>query len=124
MQIQKAVEGGLTIFTVSGVVSAEEVIAAAAADMAAPQTRDSMWDFTQASSVKLTTAAVEKIAENLIPHAAHIDGGKVALVGSGAIQVGLGKVYKAFAALAGLPYEYRVFRKRVRAEAWLKGEGA
>ena len=120
MQIQKTVENDLTIFTVSGTVSAEEIVTAAAEDMAAPQTLNSIWDFSQASSVRLTTAAIEKIATNLTAHAAHIGGGKVALVGSGGIQVGLGKVFKAFAALAGLPYEYRVFRKRERAEAWLR----
>jgi hypothetical protein len=122
MKINKTVEGELTIFTVVGAVSAEEIVTMAAEDMAAPQTQDSMWDFSQASSVKLTGTAVKQIADNLTAHAAHIEGGKVALVGSGAIQVGLGKMFKAFATLAGLPYEYRVFRKRARAEAWLNGE--
>ncbi len=120
MRITKLIEDGLTVFTVTGAVSAEEIVTTAADHMAAPQTRDSMWDFTQASSVKLTTAAIEEIARNLSPHAAHINGGRVALVGTGGIQVGLGKMFKAFATLAGLPYEYRVFRNRARAEAWLK----
>jgi len=120
MQIKKEVVDGLTIFTVTGAVSAEEIVTKAAEDMAAPQTRNSMWDFSEASSVKLTTPAVEKIAQSLTSHAAHIEGGRVALVGSKMINIGLGKVFKVFATLAGLPYHYRIFRNKVRAVEWLK----
>jgi hypothetical protein len=121
MNITKSIEGGLTIFTVTGSVSAKEIIAMATEDMTAPQTRDTIWDFSQASSVKLSSLAMKKIADDLTTHAAHIEGRRVALVGAGAIQVGLGKMFRAFATLAGLPHEYRVFRNRVRAEEWLRG---
>lgn len=120
MQIKKVVEDNLTIFTVTGMVSAEEIATKAAEDMAAPQTRNSMWDFTQASSVKLTTAAIEKIAQSLSSHAAHIEGGKVALVGSKTVNIGLGKLFQVFATLAGLPHTYRIFRNTQRAINWLK----
>ena len=120
MQITKVVEDNLTFFRVTGAVSAEEIVTKAAEDMAAPQTEHSMWDFTHASSVKLTTAAVEKIARSLTTHAAHVDGGKVALVGSKTVNIGLGKVFQVFASLAGLPYTYRIFRNTRRAVDWLK----
>jgi hypothetical protein len=119
MKITKAVEGGVTIFTVTGAVSAEEIIVVASEDMAHPQTRDAIWDFSQASSVKLSGAGIKQIADDLTSHAAYVEGRRVALVASGAIQVGLGKMFRAFAALAGLPHDYRVFRKRSRAEEWL-----
>jgi hypothetical protein len=122
MQITKSIEGGLTIFTVKGAVSAEEIIGAATEEMAAPRTRDAIWDFSGASSVKLPSSAVKKVADELTANAARIEGRRVALVGSGAIQVGLGKMFRAFAGLAGLPHEYRVFRNRLRAEEWLRGE--
>lgn len=124
MKITKAVEGGVTIFTVTGAVSAEEIIAVASEDMAHPQTRDAIWDFSQASSVKLSGAGIKQIADDLTSHAAYVEGRRVALVASGAIQVGLGKMFRAFAALAGLPHDYRVFRKRSRAEEWLCEETA
>jgi hypothetical protein len=120
MQITKVVEDGLTIFTVTGAVSAEEIIAKAAENIAAPQTRDAMWDFSAASSIKLTTSAIEKIANTLAVHAAHIDGGKVALVASKGINIGLGKVFNVYARLAGLPKDYRTFRNRQRALEWLQ----
>lgn len=120
MKITKVVEENLTIFTVTGAVSAEEIVTKAAEDMAAPQTQHSMWDFTEASSVKLTTVAVEKIAQSLAAHAAHTEGGKVALVGSKMVNIGLGKVFQVFAALAGLPFTYRIFRNTQHAIDWLK----
>jgi hypothetical protein len=120
MKIKKVVEDNLTIFTVSGAVSAEEIVTKAAEDMAAPLTKDSMWDFSEASSAKLTTAAIEKIAQSLTSHAAHLEGGKVALVGSKMVNIGLGKMFKVFATLAGLPHTYRVFRNAEQAIAWLK----
>jgi hypothetical protein len=119
MKITKAVEGGVTILTVTGAVSAEEIITVASEDMAHPQTRDAIWDFSQASSVKLSGAGIKQIADDLTAHSAYVEGRRVALVASGAIQVGLGKMFRAFAALAGLPHDYRVFRKRSRAEEWL-----
>ncbi|MEJ2638421.1 MAG: hypothetical protein P8010_02495 [Desulfosarcinaceae bacterium] len=111
----------MTIFTVTGVVSVEEIVKRATEDLAAPQTRDAIWDFSLASSVKLSGAGMKRIVEDLTTHAAHVEGRKVALVGSGAIQVGLGKMFRAFAALADLPHEYRVFRNRERADEWLSG---
>jgi hypothetical protein len=122
MNITKAVEGGVTIFTVTGAVSAEEIIAVATEDMADPQTRDTIWDFSGASSVKLSNLSVKQIADDLTAHAARVEGRRVALVGSGAVQVGLGKMFGAFAALAGLPHDYRVFRNRSRADIWLRQE--
>jgi hypothetical protein len=124
MQILKAIEGGVTIFTVMGAVSVQEIVKQATEDLAAPQTRDAIWDFSLASSVNLSTGGMKQIVNDLTTHAAHVEGRRVALVGAGAIQVGLGKMFKAFAAMAGLPHEYRVFRNRVRAEEWLSGEVA
>lgn len=119
MKITKVVEDNLTIFKVTGAVSAEEIVTKAAEDMAAPQTENRLWDFSRASSVKLTTDAIEEIAHGLTSHAAHIEGGKVALVGSKMVNIGLGKVFKAFASQAGLPYTYRIFRNTQRAIDWL-----
>jgi hypothetical protein len=44
---------------------------------------------------------------------------KVALVGSKNINIGLGKLFAAFAQMAGLPNTYKVFRNLPLAEKWL-----
>jgi hypothetical protein len=46
---------------------------------------------------------------------------KVALVGSKAINMGLGKLFVAFAQLAGLQDIYQVFRDINHAIEWLEG---
>jgi hypothetical protein len=47
---------------------------------------------------------------------------KVALVGSKNINIGLGKVFGAFAQMAGLPYAYKSFRNTEDAVVWLENE--
>lgn len=104
---------------VSGEVTANEIIMQAGQYMAGEQTETSMWDFTQALRVKISTVEMRGIADSLkqVPTDGRIR--KVALVGSKTINIGLGKLFAAFAQMTGLPYIYKVFRRRSQAEQWL-----
>jgi len=111
--------GNCTIFRVTGDVTANEIILKAAQYMAGEQTDTSLWDFTQTGRVKISTTEMRGIADTLKRVATDAKERKVALVGSKTINIGLGKLFAAFAQIAGLPYTYKVFRDMPHATDWL-----
>ena len=114
--------GNCTRFKVTGEVTAEEIVRQALDYMAGKQTDTSLWDFTQAARVKISTPEMKGIAEHLKSAASDDKIRKVAIVGSTTINIGLGKLFAAFAQIAKLPYTYKVFRNLTQAEAWLDGD--
>ena len=117
--ISTGIIGDCTIFRVTGEVTANEIIMQAAQYMSGSQTETSMWDFTQSTRVKITTVEMHGIADSLKGISSDGKVRKVALVGSKSINIGLGKIFAAFAQIAGLPYDYKVFRNIDLAEQWL-----
>jgi hypothetical protein len=109
-----------TIFRVTGAVTANDIVLQAAQYMAGKQTATSMWDFTQAASVNISTVEMKGIADSLKKASKAGKVRKVALVGSKTINIGLGKLFAAFAQMAGLPYTYKVFRDTSHAMEWLE----
>jgi len=112
--------GHRTIFTVTGDVTANEIILQSARYREGTQTGPSLWDFTQAASVRITTVEMKGIADSLKNVPGEGEGRKVALVGSKTINIGLGKMFAAFAQIAGLPHTYKVFRHMAPALKWLE----
>lgn len=110
-----------TIFTVTGDVTANEIILQAAQYITGEQTDTSVWDFTQTASVKISTVEMKGIADSLKNVSTDGKVRKVALVGSKNINIGLGKLFAAFAQMAGLPNTYKVFRNMTHAMEWLAG---
>lgn len=120
--ISTEITGDCTIFRVTGEVTANEIIMQAAQYISGSQADTSMWDFTQATRVKITTVEMHGIADSLKGITTDGKVRKVALVGSKNINIGLGKIFAAFAQIAGLPYDYKVFRNIDLAQRWLADE--
>jgi hypothetical protein len=68
---------------------------------------------------KISTVEMKGIADSLKKISSDGKIRKVALVGSKRINIGLGKLFTAFAQLAGMPYTYKVFRDLDHAMQWL-----
>lgn len=111
--------GDCTIFRVTGEVTANEILRQASRYMAGEQTETSMWDFTGATRVKISTLEMKRLADSLRTATRDRTVRRVALVGSANINIGLGKLFTAFAQMAGLPFRYKVFRDLPHATAWL-----
>jgi len=101
-------------------VTAKEIVLYSARFITGEKTDNAMWDFTQTTKVKITTAELKGIADVLKQFPQDGKTRKVALVGSKNINIGLGKLYAAFAQMVGLPYTYKVFRNRTQAMHWLQ----
>lgn len=108
-----------TFFSVNGDVTANDIMLEVKQYMAGEQTDNAVWDFTQAASVDISTLEIKGIADSLKQLAKRGQVRKVALVASKTINIGLGKLFAAFAQMAGVPHTYKVFRDMSHAMAWL-----
>ena len=111
----------LTIFTVSGTVTAREIASAIRSFYAADVTLYSLWDLRQ-GNIESTDDEVWNLARTVRTLNLSIrTGGKTALVaGEGAI-FGLARMYQHIADTLTLPFEIRVFSNIEEAYDWLGG---
>jgi hypothetical protein len=114
-------EENCTIFKVTGDVSANEILMQLARYMSGERTDTALWDFTDTRSVKITTVEMKGIADSLNKFSSDEKVRRVAMVGSKTINIGLGKLFAAFAQMAGVPNTYKVFRDIDHAIEWLEG---
>ncbi|HSO19926.1 MAG TPA: hypothetical protein VLT88_10730 [Desulfosarcina sp.] len=117
--ISTEVKGNCTIFKAVGTVSASDILTAAVGYLSGAPTETSLWDFTRTTELRMTALEMQGIAESLKHVSPDRKGGKVALVGSPTINIGLGKMFAAFARMAGLPFRYKAFHHAEQAKAWL-----
>jgi hypothetical protein len=115
--------GDLTVRTVRGELSARQLLDAIAAAHAEEPTRYVLWDFTAAQLDRLTASEVRGLAEAEAQRARGRPGWKTALVFSPESALGLGAMFDELRNVLGAPMEYRSFRHRAAAMAWLRGEG-
>ncbi|WP_319409479.1 hypothetical protein [uncultured Desulfosarcina sp.] len=113
-------EENRTIFKVTGDVTANEIMMQVVQYVDGEPTDTVLWNFTDASKVKITTMEMKGIADSLKKTATDRTTRKVALVGSKSINLGLGKLFVAFAQLAGLQGTYQAFRDMNHAIEWLE----
>ncbi len=113
--------GNCTHFKVIGAVTADEIVNQLAQYIRGNRTDTALWDFSDTIELNITPAEIKSIADFLKTHADDATIRKVALVGTKAINVGSGKLFAAFAQMAGLKNEYKVFRSLKHALEWLAG---
>ncbi len=113
-------QGNCTIFTVTGDVTATDIVVQATRYMADQQTDASLWDFSHVSRLDVSTAELDGIATSIKKVSTDGKVRKVALVGSKNVNIGLGKFFAAIAQIYNLPNEYQVFRTVALARDWLE----
>jgi hypothetical protein len=109
----------LTVRTVSGVATAWDLHDAIAAGSADAPTRFVLWDFTEAQLDGLAANEVRALADSAAPRAAGRPGGRTALVFDSESAFGLGRIFDQLRTVRDAPVEYRSFRDRAAAMAWL-----
>ncbi len=119
IQVSVVPENDLTVFTVTGEVTADEIIRTSHDQYLKQQTSLTLWDFTDASSDAIDTGELERIAGEVKDFSENGAKGKIALVRSNDENIGLVKMFTAFAQIVGVPFEYRVFKNNESARAWL-----
>jgi len=108
-------ENDLTIFTVKGDLSADEILKYSSEY----STKYVLWDATGGSVRKIQTVDFRRIAVEMKKHSQNRAGGKTALVGKFNIDFGLSRMYEAFAGIEEIPITYKTFRNYDDALRWL-----
>lgn len=117
-------ELNLTIHTVSGEVTAKELILEVETYYHLGEaTRLILWDFSEASLTAITSKDVTWIAKHTSQYAGERIGGKTALVFSSDLGFGLGRMYDIRQDIEKSQLAHMCFRSRQEAMEWLtKGE--
>jgi hypothetical protein len=111
----------LTLRTVQGEVTAQELLAALASYYAGEPTKNILWDFSEAALERLTASEVRMIAQETERYTAGRAGGKTALVFSSTFAYGLGRMFELSRDGRSAPVDYGSFRDRASALAWIGG---
>ena len=109
---------GLTIFTVEGAPTVEEILAQVAEFMKAGPTPLVLWDYTR-GSLNLPVAELRSLLERGRKYINQRAGGKGALVFSTDVDYGAGRMLEVFADMMEIPLSVRVFRDVQEARQWL-----
>ena len=109
---------GLTIFTVEGTPTVNEILTQVAEFMEAGPTPLVLWDYTR-GSLNLPAAELRSLLERGQKYTLRRAGGKGALVFSTDVDYGAGRMLEVFAAMMEIPLSVRVFRDVQEARQWL-----
>ncbi len=109
----------LTVRTVVGKVTADELVEALRSYYTGPVTNLILWDFEKAELEDITTDQIHRLVrvtkELLKPH----EGGKRALAGSSDLAYGLGRMFDSEQQVASPKLEHKAFRTKDQALEWL-----
>ncbi len=112
-------EADLTIFTVSGELSADEQIQALSDFYGSTPTMNAIWDFRGIEGKRISSSELRKIIAFSRQHSSKREGGKTALVTGTELDFALARMGEAYAEMEGTPWTPRTFKNIEEAEAWL-----
>ena len=123
--IEITTEGSLLIASVTGNITADELIAVVLEYYPTVTIKDVIWDLTKGSLKSISPEGFKAIAQitKLVVAGGSRRGGKTAFVGSVDCEYALSRMYKVIAEVTGVPIKYNVFKTIYEARNWLGQEG-
>ncbi len=112
-------ENDMTVFTVIGKVTTNELVAAINDFYEDSVTSNILWDFTKGDLSEIRSSDVELIANLSVKYAEKRSSGKTAIVGSDDLTFGLSRMYEITKKFVKLPFETQAFRDIDKAFKWL-----
>jgi len=110
----------LTILTVTGDVTPEQILDALGEFYGSGFTERLLWDFSGATAADFPSKGLEEILAFARNHAHLRTSGKTAIVVSGVLGFGMGRMYSILSEVKGHPIPHRVFRDMNEAITWLE----
>jgi predicted metal-dependent TIM-barrel fold hydrolase len=115
-------EGNLLIATVTGVLTAEEVMAVIKEYYPNRIVKNVIWDLTHCSLIsipKTDLQIIAKVSKESVARGARA-GGKTAFVVNSTVDYGLMRMYSSIAEATYVPVEYSMYRTIEEARIWLE----
>lgn len=115
------IEDNLLIASVTGVLTADEVIAVVKEYYPNGIVKDVIWDLTNGSLNAISRSGFESIAKvtRQILENGFRKGGKTVFVGTRAAEFGLMRMYSTIAEMTGIVIDYRVFKTIEEAQNYI-----
>ena len=117
--IKTTIVGGVTMRSVLGETTADELLNALRNFYEGQITQDVIWDLTKGSLQLLTDNDMRRIAKFVFSHAHKRLGRKTAIVAPTDIEFGMSRMINTYGDLADLPFETRTFRTLSDAAEWI-----
>ena len=112
-------EDDLTIFTVEGDLSADEILEYSSTYYNENPTKLVLWDATEGTVGNIKAKDFRRISVAMKNHTKKRSGGKTALVGKFNIDFGLSRMYEAYVDFEEIPITYHAFHTVDDAMKWL-----
>jgi len=112
-------ENDMTVFTVIGKVTANELVAAISDFYENSVTSNILWDLTKSDLSEIRSSDVELITNLSVKYAEKRPSGKTAIVGSDDLTFGISRMYEITKEIVKLPFETQAFRDIDKAFKWL-----
>ena len=112
-------ENDLTVFTVEGELTANEIISYSSEFYDKEPTKLVLWNALKGSFKNISNKDFQRIAKQMKVYTSKRKGGKTAFVGVFDLDYGLRRMYEALAEIEQLPITYRTFRTVEEARQWL-----
>jgi len=118
-------EGSLLIASVTGNITADELIAVVLEHYPNNIVKDVIWDLTNGSLKSISQDGFGAIAKTVKMSVAGGSrrGRKTVFVGGVEREYALSRIYKVIAEVTGVPIKYNVFKTIEEARNWLEREG-
>jgi len=113
----------LTTFKVVGKMSAADFFDCLARYYNGNVTLLNLWDLTESNLSEISTDEIEDFAEYARHLAEARKGGKTAIVFGGTFEFGLGRMFKTYLEIAGLPLAMNNYQNLEEAKKWLDFQG-
>ncbi len=113
-------ENKLTIFSVNGYVTFEELAKTINSYFAVNPTLLILWDFSHASLHEISSSQIQMLAEVTKKYTDRRPGGKTALLFTSAFAFGSGRMFDTLMELSGSKVRYRSFLEKQSALEWLQ----
>ena len=110
----------LTVHTVSGNVTAQEILDKLDIYYQGKPTLLILWDFTNATWSGISSNELHETVKKAKKYSR--PGGKTAFVFSKEVDFGIGRMLEALAEIEDYDYEFRSFRRIKDADKWLTGD--
>lgn len=110
----------LTTLLARGLLTQEDLCAAALDFIRDHATPRALWDFTGADLTRISTRSLEMVFSAVGPDMAKCGGGRSALLFSSKLGFGLGRMSEALAEIRGFPCAIKAFSDRETAMSWLR----
>ena len=120
--IDMITEGNLLIVTVSGDLTADEVIAVVKEYYPTNQVKDVIWDLTNGTMKSISFAGFHEMAitTKMVVSFGARKNGRTVFVGTTDEDYSVNKMYTVMAEVTGVPISYKVFRTIDEARNWMR----